>query len=90
MNQSLMGQVVSLIHQSAPPFGDVALGPDTHLVDDLGFDSMGLLTLALLLEETFALDIAAYAEDYRAIESVGDIVRFIEAYASARAAAVTT
>lgn len=83
MTQSIMGRLTSLITQSAPPHADTELTPSTHLVNDLGFDSIGLLTLALLMEEAFGLEIASHADEYRAIERVGDIVHFIEAHGAA-------
>lgn len=83
MTQSVMERLASLITQSAPPHGGAELTPSTHLVEDLGFDSIGLLTLALLMEEAFGLEVASHADEYRAIERVGDIVRFIEAHGAA-------
>ena len=51
--------------------------PATHLIDDLDFDSIDLIDLAVLLEERlgFKLD----NEELNSVETVGDAVRVIHA-----------
>lgn len=50
--------------------------PETRLVEDLGYHSLALLELAVLLEDTFGLpplDVASGGE----IGKVGDITRLV-------------
>jgi acyl carrier protein len=51
--------------------------PATHLIDDLDFDSIDLVDLAVLLEERlgFKLDY----EDLNSVETVGDAVNVVHA-----------
>lgn len=50
--------------------------PGAHLVDDLGFDSLGLVELTLALEREF--DVQISDADAMALRSVRDIVAYLE------------
>lgn len=47
-------------------------GPDTHLVDGLGLDSLALLSITVELENRFELCLEP--EEGEALERIGDIV----------------
>ena len=49
---------------------------DDSLVDDLGADSLDLVELVLYLEETYG--IAIDEKDAEALETVGDVVAFLQ------------
>ena len=49
---------------------------ESHLVDDLGFDSLEVTELTLGLEERFGIDIPD--EDLEGLATVGDAVDLIE------------
>ena len=49
---------------------------DSHLVEDLGADSLDVVELVMALEEKF--DINVPDEDAEKISTVGDIVAYIE------------
>lgn len=73
----LLQQLVPLLRQAAPQASDIDITAASQLDADLGFDSIGLLTFAFLLEENFGLDVASQADAFRAITSVGDIIQFL-------------
>lgn len=55
-----------------------ALNIDSSLRQDLGFDSVGIMTLALLLEEEFGIDVAANVHRFAEIETVAGLITFID------------
>jgi len=52
------------------------LRPEQRLVEDLGLDSVGLLSLAVAVEDHFR--ICLDAEDEAEIRTVGDLLRVLE------------
>ena len=48
----------------------------THFIDDLGADSLALVELTLVFEETFDIEIPDDAAEH--IQTVGDAVKFIQ------------
>jgi acyl carrier protein len=68
--------VVEVVRALVPdPHRSVDLGD--HLVDDLEFESFGLVELAYALEELFGID-EIEADELGAIECVSDVVSFVE------------
>lgn len=59
------------------------LSPELRWIEDLGLDSLGLLTLAAEVENYF--EILLTAEDEAAIETVGDLQRVLEGKLRGRA-----
>jgi acyl carrier protein len=53
------------------------LGPELRLAEDLGLDSVGLLTLAVEVEDHFR--VCLDAEEEAAIRTVGDLERVLVA-----------
>ena len=51
------------------------VGPGTDLRDDLGFNSIGLLSMAVALEEKFGFRFSN--EDFVKIRTVGDVIDVI-------------
>lgn len=51
---------------------------DSTIIDDLGADSLDVVELIMALEEAFEIEIPD--EDAEKINSVGDIVNYIEAH----------
>lgn len=54
-----------------------SVGPGTDLRDDLGFNSIGLLSMAVSLEEKY--DFRFSNEDFVKIRTVGDVIDVINA-----------
>ncbi|HKT06016.1 MAG TPA: phosphopantetheine-binding protein [Rugosimonospora sp.] len=63
--------VLAIIVDMAPN-SDAAKGPDTHLVDDLGYHSLALLELAFALEDEFDLE-PIDEETARKITTIGAV-----------------
>ena len=59
--------------------GDVdtaAIKPEASLFDDIGINSIGMLYMAMALEEEFAIKFEN--EDFATIHTVGDVIACIE------------
>jgi acyl carrier protein len=70
------GQVRSALREIAGRLGhEGALEPHLRLVEDLRLDSLGLLTLAVEVEDHFRVCLSA--EDEAAIRTVGDLERLL-------------
>lgn len=50
--------------------------PEAHFIDDLGADSLDTVELVMALEEEFGIEISD--EDAEKIQTVGDVIKFIE------------
>jgi acyl carrier protein len=61
---------------------DAGLDEDTHLVSDLGLDSLDLSELALLIEEDF--DVEIDDGDIEGWKTISDICKFLELNALVR------
>ena len=49
---------------------------EAHFIDDLGADSLDTVELVMALEEEFGIEISD--EDAEKIQTVGDVVKYIE------------
>jgi len=58
------------------PAGVTALGPETNLVADLGFDSLGLVELLVVLEDDLDLP-PLDAEVLGGMERIADLERIV-------------
>ncbi|MBO4261147.1 MAG: acyl carrier protein [Clostridia bacterium] len=54
--------------------------PETSIIDDLGADSLDVVELVMALEEKFGIEIPD--EDAEKINTVSDIVSYVEAHKS--------
>jgi acyl carrier protein len=57
--------------------------PEAHLVDDLGADSIGILTLVEVLSARYGIELVE--DDLVDMENVGDLSRFIDSKISSKA-----
>lgn len=71
------GHVYAVIDRIAPFPGNMH-GPQTRLVDDLGYDSMTLMELAMTLEQTLGLE-PLPLDGSLLVETVGDVVGYVDA-----------
>ena len=55
------------------------VNPNAKFIDDLGADSLDLVELVMALEEEYNMEISD--EDAEKIQSVGDAIEYIKAYA---------
>lgn len=54
-----------------------AIGPDSSLKEDVGINSIGMLYMAMALEEEFSIKFSN--EDFPTIRTVADVIACIEA-----------
>ena len=52
--------------------------PDTSFKDDLGADSLDLFEMVMAFEEEFEVEIPS--EDLEQINTIGDVVKYLEAH----------
>ena len=50
--------------------------PESHFIDDLGADSLDTVELVMQLEEEYGIEIPD--EDAEKLQTVGDVVKYIE------------
>lgn len=67
-------ELVELFRQHAQ--GGVDIGPTSHLVADLGIDSLGVMEVMADIEDKFHLNVPDDA--LAGLETIGDVVRSIE------------
>jgi acyl carrier protein len=77
--QSILERLLPLLKQAAEAHDDIEVTQYSRLDNELGLDSIGLFTVAFLLEEEFGIDVALHADAFAKITTVRDIVRFVEA-----------
>lgn len=69
-------EILSTIRRLGPEEARAEIRLDSHLIEDLGLDSVGLLTLAVKVEDRFR--ICLDPEDEARIRTVGDLVTVVE------------
>ena len=77
--QDSLSRFVSLITLVAPvPVESERIASGTHLVDDLGLDSIMQVALMALAEEHFGIALSDHPTELMAIQTVGDAVGLID------------
>jgi acyl carrier protein len=76
--RSTRDRVTALLRQVRPEAGRAELRGDLALAQDLGFDSLSVVALAVLLHEQLGVDLAAMAERGPSIQTVDDLVAVVE------------
>jgi acyl carrier protein len=67
-------RLVTAIRGSVPrPLAARAIAPEHHLRDDLGLDSLGLMTLAALLEDALAIELSPHTERLALATTAGQL-----------------
>lgn len=56
---------------------DLVVTEQSHLNDDLGLDSITLVTLAFMCEEEFKVDLASAGDAVVAVRTVGDMIELL-------------
>ena len=72
--EEIFDRVVAVMHDSFG-FEPSEILPSSHLLDDLDFDSIDAIDLAVGLEQEMGLDVAE--EELRELRVVGDIVDLV-------------
>lgn len=75
----IQSTVFRLLREALPwQFSKKAIQPELSLQNDLGLDSMGKMAVAFRIEEEFGLDLSGHMYRIGEIQTVGDIVNFIQ------------
>jgi acyl carrier protein len=78
MNLPLEPTLVGLVREVLPRrLQRTPLEEGLSLRGDLGLDSIGLMSLAFRIEEEYLIDLMAHADQVAAIQTLGDVQRFI-------------
>ena len=73
--QAMEGRIIELIVDQLGVSKEEAV-PAASFLDDLGADSLDIVELVMSFEEAFDLEIPD--EDAEKLQSVGDVIKFIE------------
>lgn len=71
MTRSQMSSQIRDVLRQTAPFSDATINGSANLTDELGYDSLGLFELVVLLEEKFQL--SASDDELTNVETVADI-----------------
>lgn len=80
----LFDRLEALVRGVAKVDPSVAIGPQTHLVDDLGVDSLDLVGVFLQVQDDFGVAVAE--DDLPGLQRMGDLARYLSARLPAVAA----
>lgn len=81
---ALFPRLVELVRSVAKIDPEIAIGPETRLVDDLGVDSLDLVGVILQIQDDFQVSISE--DDVPALQKLGDLARYLEERVPAAAA----
>ena len=71
-------RVIKAIRGSIPPpLASTIVRADHRLREDLGLDSLGLMTLAFRLEDEFALQLAEHTDALRGAVTVEQLIKLV-------------
>lgn len=73
----MLEKLKEILEKVLPDVDMSAVGEDTRLVDDLGFDSLAIMMLAMELEEAFGFKFTEFVK----FETVGDVCEYVKAKA---------
>jgi acyl carrier protein len=77
----------ALIRQVMPRrFRDRPIDNAANMHNELGIDSLGLMSLAFRVEEEFGVDVIVHADEIATVFTVGELRQFIDRFAPAGAA----
>lgn len=79
MNNDIHSAVINVVHQQLPAgIPAERITENADLQNELGFDSLGLATIATDLHITLDFDLQYFAEKIGEIHTVSDLVRILE------------
>lgn len=74
---SIYERVSELIQLNAPQESQVPLTEDTRLLEDLGYDSIAMMSLLVDVEEEYEFETEDMEESLKAFETVKSFVEFV-------------
>ena len=81
---SLQAQLIAIVRKVGRIPRDVAIGPETDLIDDLRIDSLDLFAVLIAVQDRFNLEIDV--EDMPELNRLGDLAEYVAARRNAAAA----
>lgn len=84
MAKSVHRRVTSLLHEVRPELPRSSVTGSSTLTDDLGFDSLSLMALAVRLHEEIGVDLAELAARAADIRTVDDLIATVDGISHAR------
>lgn len=75
---SIYERVAELILLNAPEEPQEPLGEDTRLLEDLGYDSIAMMSLLVDVEEEYGFEAEDMEESLKAFETVKSFVAFVK------------
>lgn len=73
MNNDIHNKLLNLVKDSMPEVDMTGVNENTRLIEDLGYDSLGLFTLAINVEKEFLVRFNRYYQ----INTIKDIYNYI-------------
>lgn len=73
----MIDKLKKIIIENCPNYSGVEISEKTNLVNDLGFDSLSLITLLVNIEEEFNVQFDDFALEFENIIYVLNILNFI-------------
>ncbi|MBI3926920.1 MAG: hypothetical protein HY319_15395 [Armatimonadetes bacterium] len=73
MNQEIYGKIERILREECRVTADIR--PESRLAEDLGLDSMGILTLALELENDYRIQLGEDPDDPP--QTLAEVVRLV-------------
>ncbi len=73
----MLEKLKEILEKVLPDVDMSAVNEETRLVDDLGFDSLAIMMLAMELEEAFGFKFTEFVK----FETVGDVCEYVKAKA---------
>ena len=80
----MVERVVELVRSIAKIEPETPIGPETHLVDDLGVDSLDLVGIFLEVQDVFGVSVGE--DEMPSLLKVGDLARYLQERGTAQAA----
>jgi acyl carrier protein len=71
--------IIQVIRSAVPrAAAESGIGPGTNLRDELGIDSIGLMSIVFVLEEQTGFDAVSHIQDLIQAEYVADIIKIVQ------------
>jgi acyl carrier protein len=80
--------LIALLRQSMPrPLAGMQIDGASHLKDDLGIDSLGLITFTMLLQDAFGIEVGDRVAELAAAQTVDALGALVSGWCALEASA---
>lgn len=70
----MLERLKGILSKVLPDVETSAVGPETRLIEDLGFDSLAMMMMAMEIEDAFGFRFTEFVK----FETVGDVCYYLE------------